>query len=231
MSWASIIELDTVPVIIPEVKIEKKNEIIKVIEYLPFNLRLRANILDTRIGHALFEEWEYTYFSHLKNMFCMLAYMLEHQDFQLNDRNTMLINKFNHIIFNKSSRFIDTTIEHTEYTDDIYDTYFNRVDELSNVNIKKKGHVFVVDDYDDRKDSSRKSKEEEEEEEEAGEEEKSKTKPVDIELAPEIRLSEAIGNFGVEFDRYCIEHYLLIGEGLRHDDIYYFLMKLLSEEE
>tara|TARA_B110000037_G_C16974087_1_gene446277 strand:+ start:130 stop:801 length:672 start_codon:yes stop_codon:yes gene_type:complete len=223
MSWASIIELGTVPVIIPEVKIEKKNEIIKVIEYLPFNLRLRANILDTRIGHSLFDEWEYTYFSHLKNMFCMLVYMLEHQDFQLNDRNTMLINKFNHIIFNKSSRFIDTDIEHTEYTDDIYDTYFNRVDELSNVNIKKKGHVFVVDDYDDRKDSGRKSNE--------IIEEKLKTKPVDIELAPEIRLSEAIGNFGLEFDRYCVEHYLLIGEGLRHDDIYYFLMKLLSEEE
>jgi hypothetical protein len=221
MSWASIIELDTVPVI-PEVKIEKKNEIIKVIEYLPFNLRLRANILDTRIGHALFDEWEYTYFSHLKNMFCMLAYMLEPGDFQLNDRNTMLINKFNHIIFNKSSRFIDTDIEHTEYTDDIYDTYFNSVDTLSNVNIKKKGHVFVVDNYDDRKESSIKSNE--------ITEEKLKTKPVDIELAPEIRLSEAIGNFGLEFDRYCIEHYLLIGEGLRHDDIYYFLMKLLSEE-
>ena len=68
MSWASIIELDTVPVIIPEVKIEEKNEIIKVIEYLPFNLRLRGNILDTRISNASFEEWEYTYFSHLKNI-------------------------------------------------------------------------------------------------------------------------------------------------------------------
>lgn len=224
MSWASIIELDTVPVIIPEVKIEEKNEIIKVIEYLPFNLRLRGNILDTRISNASFEEWEYTYFSHLKNMFCMLAYMLEPQDFQLNDRNTLLINKFNRILFNKSSGFIDQYIEHTEYTDDIYDTYFNRVDELRHVKIEKRGHVFVVDDYDDRKDSSRKSKEIEEEE-------KPKTKPIDIELATEIRLSEAIGNFGVELDRYCKENYLLIGEGLRHDDIYYFLMKLLAEEE
>jgi hypothetical protein len=224
MSWASIIELDTVPVIIPEVKIEEKNEIIKVIEYLPFNLRLRGNILDTRISNASFEEWEYTYFSHLKNMFCMLAYMLEPQDFQLNDRNTMLINKFNRILFNKSSGFIDQYIEHTEYTDDIYDTYFNRVDELSHVKIKKRVHVFIVDDYNDQKDSSRKSKETEEEE-------KPKTKPVEIELATEIRLSEAIGNFGVELDRYCVENYLLIGEGLRHDDIYYFLMKLLEEEE
>jgi len=224
MSWASIIELDTVPVIIPEVKIEEKNEIIKVIEYLPFNLRLRGNILDTRISNASFEEWEYTYFSHLKNMFCMLAYMLEPQDFQLNDRNTMLINKFNHILFNKSSGFIDQYIEHTEYTDDIYETYFNRVDELRHVKIEKRGHVFVVDDYDDQKDSSKKSKEIEEEE-------KPKTKPAYIEIAAEIRLSEAIGNFGVEFDRYCVEHYLLIGEGLRHDDIYYFLMRLLTEDE
>lgn len=223
MSWASIIKLETVPVIIPEVKIEEKNEIIKVIEYLPFNLRLRGNILDTRISNTSFEEWEYTYFSHLKNMFCMLTYILEPQDFHLNDRNTMLINKFNRIIFNKSSRFIDTYIEHTEYTDDIYDTYFNRVDELTHKKIKKRGYVFVVDDYDDRKDSSRKSKE--------IEEEKPKNLPVYIELATEIRLSEAIGNFGVEFDRYCREHYLLIGEGLRHDDIYYFLMKLLAEEE
>ena len=224
MSWASIIELDTVPVI-PEVKIEEKNEIIKVVEYLHFNLRLRANILDTRISNPFFEEWEYTYFSHLKNMFSMLANILESQDFHLNDRKTMLINKFNHIIFNKSSKFIDTYIEHTEYTDNIYDTYFNRVDVLSHVNIKKRGPVFVVDSYYDKKESIRKSKEIEE-----VEEEKPKPKPVDIELASEIRLSEAIGNFGVEFDRYCIEHYLLIGEGLRHDDIYYFLTKLLAEK-
>jgi len=223
MSWASIIELDTVPVIIPGVKIEEKNEIIKVIEYLPFNLRLRGNILDTRIRNVSFEEWEYTYFSHLKNMFCMLAYMLEPQDFQLNDQNTMLFNKFNRILFNKSSRFIDKYIEHTEYTDDIYTAYFNIVDELSNAKIEKRGPVFVVDDYDDRQDSSRKSNEIEEEE-------TPKIKSVNIEIAPEIRLSEAIGNFGVEFDRYCREYYLLIGEGLRHDDIYYFLMKLLAEE-
>jgi len=48
-------------------------------------------------------------------------------------------------------------------------------------------------------------------------------------LPSEIRLSNAVGNFGYEFENYCNDNYLFIGEGLSHDDIYYFLLTILEK--
>jgi len=113
MRWASDIKLG--------VDSEKSDKIIK--EYGSFNLFLTENILYTKRREVLFEEWEYVYFIHLQKMFSVLGDVLEKQDFLMNVKKASLLRKFNLIIFNKSSKYIEPNINHSDYINSIYDNY------------------------------------------------------------------------------------------------------------